>query len=584
MKKSINILAGICLSLSLAGCNDFLDRTPYDKIGSDSAFATEFLAESVVTGAYGNLLYDYITTGNSVLNWDAFSSVMDPTSTAVTLAYPYLQGTILASHSSFSTYWSRFYEGVYRANDVINNIHTCPQMSDQLKSRRIAECKFLRAYHYYRLNCLWRGVPIYLENLSNEQYTRPRSSEEQVWQTIIADLTDCINCDDLPGKYPKGSADYGRITKGAAYTLRGKVYLWLKEYQKAENDFLAVGNLGYDLFKGSYADLFKEENEQCDEMIFSVQMIEAPSAGNQFSYVYGNMATAGKGNSSFFLNTNFVDSYEWADGRPFDWDEVLAGYSALDSRARSAYFLRDNMTEAEKTAMSAYGADMNLYLSVGNEARIQSAYTGRDPRLAATAITPYSTYMGVSGSDEADFVMRWPIRTSSADDLTGRNDAQHMLYMIRKFVAEGKKYTNINYNPVDVPVFRYADVLLSLAEAVNGQGRFSDAAEYVNRVRSRAGVALLNSSDATTVRNADEMALRIRNEKKWELACEEQLYYEELRWGTWQSDKFAAGNGMLEVWGTPVYEYQWGGSAYLKWAVPSSECERSGLEQNEGWY
>lgn len=41
--------------------------------------------------------------------------------------------------------------------------------------------------------------------------------------------------------------------------------------------------------------------------------------------------------------------------------------------------------------------------------------------------------------------------------------------------------------------------------------------------------------------SADELRPRIRNEKKWELACEEQLYCDELRWGTWQADKFAAG-------------------------------------------
>ena len=55
--------------------------------------------------------------------------------------------------------------------------------------------------------------------------------------------------------------------------------------------------------------------------------------------------------------------------------------------------------------------------------------------------------------------------------------------------------------------------------------------------------------------SADELRPRIRNEKKWELACEEQLYCDELRWGTWQADKFADGNGLLECWGAPVYEY-----------------------------
>ena len=57
--------------------------------------------------------------------------------------------------------------------------------------------------------------------------------------------------------------------KGAAYALRGKVYLWLKEWAKAEADFVKVGECGYGMFDGSYADLFTVANEKCREMISS---------------------------------------------------------------------------------------------------------------------------------------------------------------------------------------------------------------------------------------------------------------------------------------------------------------------------
>lgn len=139
---------------------------------------------------------------------------------------------------------------------------------------------------------------------------------------------------------------------------------------------------------------------------------------------------------------------------------------------------------------------------------------------------------------------------------------------------------------MDVPIIRYADVLLSLAEAVNEQGRWQEAVSYVNRVRNRAGVALLNApgNTNTKVSGVEEMRVRIRNEKKWELACEEQLYFEELRWGTWKTDKFVAKNGLQNVWGAPVYTYIWGGDAYLKWAIPQSEVEKNtNIKQNEGW-
>lgn len=573
--------------LSLISCNDFLDRYPYSENNSSTMFSSATLAESVVTGVYSNLLYDYNSTSRSVLNWDSFSSVMDPQEGIVNLDYNYLFGTLQPNNSMFLTYWKRLYEGVNRANDVIENIGRVPDMSDATKAKRIAECKFLRAYHYYRLNALWRGVPYYDRNLAPDEYRLGRSSEEEIWRHVVQDCTDCIQCSEIPDRYVAGNSDYGRVTKGAAYALRGKAYMWLKQYDLAEVDFGEVGDCGYDLYTGPYESLFTETNEKCEEMVFSVQMVEEEGQGNAFSNNYGNYCTVGYGKYQHYLNVNFIDSFEEIDGKPFSWDDYFPGYSSMTPEARSVYFLRNGLTDTEKTAMNTYGADMSKYDASGNEARLRAAYENRDPRLAAIAITPYSTYDGGASGSVVTYTSRYPYRDWQAPSLDLRygNNA-YMLYPIRKFVTKGREYTNIGYNPVDVPIIRYADVLLSLAEAVNEQGRWQEAVSYVNRVRNRAGVALLNApgNTNTKVSGVEEMRVRIRNEKKWELACEEQLYFEELRWGTWKTDKFVAKNGLQNVWGAPVYTYIWGGDAYLKWAIPQSEVEKNtNIKQNEGW-
>lgn len=582
MKKIYLLTIAIVM---LTACEDFLGRRPHDKVSSETAFESAILAENVVNGVYSNLIYDYVTVDAARVNWDAYSSVMDPTNSLCTSKYNYLTGKILTNNSIFQTYWKRYYEGINRANDVINNINRVPDMTDEHKAKRIAECKFIRAYHYYRLNCLWRGVPIYLENLAPSEYTRPRSSEEEVWQLIIDDCTAAIECESLPGKIDKGSSDYGRITKGAAYTLRGKAYMWLKEYALAEADFKEVGNLGYALYTGGYENLFKEANERCDEMIFSAQMVAKSGNGNCFSYIYGSYCTTGFGNSELLLNTNFVNSYEEKNGKPFDWNNYIPGYNEMSPKERSVYFLRNNMSDTEVSQMATYGAKMSEYDATSNEARIKAAYANRDPRLAATAITPYAEYKGGASGAEVVYVMRYPYRNWEAPQLDLRgSQTNQMLYMIRKFVTVGRESTNIQYNPVDAPIFRYADVLLSLAEAINEQGRTSEAMQYVNQVRSRAGVQLLGTNEYTQVVNKEQMAERIRKEKKWELACEEQLYYEELRWETWKADKFSENNGLQHVWGDPVYTYSWGGEEYWKWPIPSSEREmNNNLKQNDGW-
>ena len=84
MKKIYLILIAF---IALTSCEDFLGRRPYDKISSETAFESAFLAENVVNGVYSNLIYDYVTVDAARVNWDAFSSVMDPTNSLCTSKY-----------------------------------------------------------------------------------------------------------------------------------------------------------------------------------------------------------------------------------------------------------------------------------------------------------------------------------------------------------------------------------------------------------------------------------------------------------------------------------------------------------------
>ena len=82
--------------------------------------------------------------------------------------------------------------------------------------------------------------PIYLEPFLYSEATKARSTEAEVWNVVIKDLSDCIAETNLPAKYAKGNASYGRVTKGAAYALRGKVYMYLGKWAEAAADFANV--------------------------------------------------------------------------------------------------------------------------------------------------------------------------------------------------------------------------------------------------------------------------------------------------------------------------------------------------------
>ena len=137
-------MAALASAATLLGCNDFLDRFPYDTVSSNTVYSSAILAENAVTGVYSNLLANY----NSITgtNWDAFSSVLDANDQSVSLRYPFVLGLVQSNNSLFLSTWKTFYEGINRANDVIANIGGTTALSEEVRTRRIAECKFLRAY------------------------------------------------------------------------------------------------------------------------------------------------------------------------------------------------------------------------------------------------------------------------------------------------------------------------------------------------------------------------------------------------------------------------------------------------------
>jgi hypothetical protein len=405
---------------------------------------------------------------------------------------------------------------------------------------------------------------------------------------VIKDLSDAIADANLPTKYAKGNANFGRATKAAAYALRGKVYLYMNKWTEAANDFAQVQTAGHTLF-ADYKNLFKEINEQADEMIFSLQNTGIVNLGSTTQFFCGTRSSFGSDWNTYLVSPNGVDLFENIDGTKFNWDDFIPGYNAMTPKARQVYFMRDNLTAAEKTARQNLGADMTKYLAVGNEARIKKAFENRDPRLAASVITPYSTYNGVFSNLPASVTSRFPYRAEAATNGDLRTDTQaEFFYLHRKFVYEGNaELLNRAYGPIDFPIIRFADVLLNWAEALTESNDIAGAIQKVNLVRARAGIALLQNSDATKptyVANQANMRDRIRNERRIEFINEGVNYFDELRWKTWKDTKFGGANGYRSVWGQNIANYTWGGDHFYTWPIPQAEIQiNSKLVQNPGW-
>lgn len=586
MKKILSII--FLISVVLTGCQkDLLDTTPYDQLSSENMWKTDNLTDLGVNAIYEALRLGHSATGASgveLYQYDRYAvgGMQRDGNDAMLL------GTITPSNGLFSTNWRNFYEGVIRANDAIKNIPTKSPSPDAKKARLIAEAKFLRAYFYFRLNQVWKGVPIYLEPLRYDEFTKGRATEKEVWDVVIKDLTDAINETNLPMKYAKGNASFGRISKSAAYALRGKVYMYTGEWAKAVADFAQVQAAGHTLFP-DYRMLFKEINEQADEMIFTLQNIGIVNLGSNTQFFCGTRSSFGSCWNTYLIAPNGVDLFENTDGSRFNWNDIIPGFNTMNARARQVYFLRDNLTAAERTARQNLGADMTQYLPTGNEARITRAYQNRDPRLAASVITPYSTYNGVFSNLPATVTSRFPFRAEAAVNGDLRTDTQaEFFYLHRKFVYEGNaELLNRGFGPIDFPIIRYADVLLMWAEALVELNDLPGAIQRVNQVRARVGMPALQTTDATKptfVSGQANLRDRIRNERRVEFLNEGINYFDELRWRTWKDTKFGGANGLRSVWGQNIANFTWGGDHFYTWPIPQAEIQiNPNLVQNPGW-
>ncbi|PWL58133.1 MAG: RagB/SusD family nutrient uptake outer membrane protein [Bacteroidales bacterium] len=577
--KLNRIAALFALATAIGGCES-LDYIPGDQMSGQTFWQTEDHARQAAVGMYAAMKEPWCF--GLEFTFDMCSDLADGTSPWADIS----RGTSFASNSGgVQNHWQYLYELVHRSNTVIRNVENMP-ISRETIDRVTGEAKFLRAMAYFRmLNC-WGGVPYYDESCDiNREFSNlksPRSSAEEIRGHIIDDLTEAI--EKLPVSWE--AADLGRATKGAAYALRGKVYLFNRQWDKAIADFEEIvynksHNYGYSLHP-DYNSLFRLYNgSHSPEMIFSIQSIDGNTAGYALDIVsyFGNKSTmrliAG---NRIVPSVTLVDMYENLDGSQFDWDDMFPGFNDGGAETRKKY-LCVAIDQGSTTVTSTLDCDTT---------KVMDAYRLRDPRLCLNVITPYSHYLGTdAGSSPMDkqFVLADPTKGGAPMEAMAfiRNSEGWNSYFWRKWIPTGNLdgyWGEYNRTPYEFPLIRLGDVILMLAEAYNEAGETDKAVPELNKIRARAGMPELNSGAAwLAVTGKEEMAERIRRERAFELAGEGQRYWDLRRWGLLE----ASVKNATDIFGDLMYtrSYQ---PRHEMWPIPLVEMERNtNLKQNEGW-
>lgn len=294
-------------------CNeDFLNIKPEDKVEAENFFQTQDDAVQSVSAIYANLRA-WRLGGFAPLILTIAGDDAEKGSSAGDAAFFNDINNFTYTSSAFiiNDYWSGQFYGINLCNQTITNIPNIT-MDEALKTRLLAEARFLRAHHYFNLVKAFGGVPIFDGLPADQNYNIPRNTKQEVYDFIIEDLQFAES--NLPTNY--GSTDIGRATKGAAKGYLAKVNMYLGNWPQVLAYTNEVMGMGYDLLP-DFNSVFRIENENSIESIFEVQATfisgNCDVSNSQYAQIQGVRGQFGWG---FNVPTQELsDSFEAGDLR-----------------------------------------------------------------------------------------------------------------------------------------------------------------------------------------------------------------------------------------------------------------------------
>jgi hypothetical protein len=241
---SLVIALGVCISN--LSCKKFVEVSPpVTSLVSTSVYATNSTAASAVTGIFITMAGNSIGGGKygiSVLSGlSADELKLSAISPDNVLNHSYINA--LESRDGY-IFWSDLYNCIYQANSAIEGISASHGVTPSISHQLIGEAKFIRAFCYFYLLNIYGDVPLVLSIDYKINATISRSSKDNVYQQIVADLKDAQSL--LTDNYltPLGTTTTSRVrpNKIAATALLATVYLYQQKWSNAESEATTVIN------------------------------------------------------------------------------------------------------------------------------------------------------------------------------------------------------------------------------------------------------------------------------------------------------------------------------------------------------
>lgn len=571
MKNTIiKAIAAAAIGLAGLSCTKALDVAPDGRTSFEDIFNDHTRTAAYLNSCYSyvmdhGLKYFFFSRGPAVWSdeaWDAddtsvgnAASIMLYNGVASASNHPILNAPRQGTNRFDTEHWTNYWTGIRRCTFFLKHIDGANVRTSSQKARWKAEAQLLRAYYYSEL-LRWFGCALPVMDTEvmdwNTDFSKvSRSSYYDVAKFVIRECDKVLGCEELPWRL---SGDAGRVNRAMAEAVKSRVILYAAS--PLYNDGRDHWKEAYEITKAALktleediADKFELYSESKD-VDFTAANANLP---NQYAALYNeyfcrdyDFGTGGATDKETIFQkesgAHVGDRPQY--GNPWDVDGIgiQDGYKAGTCPSQElvdAYEMASGkpILDLAKPYLDEKHTQPNYASGSGYDP--QNPYIGRDPRFYASIYYNGSKRYSQWAFDEPENSVDYPakagarsrtVNTYVGEEFTGISETSRTRtrtgYYHRKFLHP----TSSNYYQVQAPafkIFRLGEMILNFAEAAAEYGKLEEAWAAVNRIRARVDMPALPEALKS---DKEGLILRVRNERRIELAFEEHRYFDVRRW------------------------------------------------------